>query len=327
MRAVVLNEYGGPEVLKVCEIPELEAGPGEVRVRVMASALNRADILQRRGMYPSPQPSAYEIPGLEFSGTIDSVGTGVTGWQRGDRVFGLLSGGGYAEQVIVPERMLMTIPENLSVEVAAAIPEVFFTAYDALCKANIQAGERVLIHAGASGVGIAATQLAKLMGAHNVLVTSRTAWKLEKCLELGADSVINTSDEEFDQAVLAITGDRGADVILDFVGANYLSQNLNAAALEGRIIQIATLSGSIAEINLRTLMGKRLRLEGTTLRSRPIEQKIVLTQQFINQLLPLFGSGRLIPIIDCSFSLNDIADAHRYMEANRNIGKILITLQ
>ncbi|OKH49701.1 hypothetical protein NIES2101_20735 [Calothrix sp. HK-06] len=264
MRAVVIEEYGSAEVLQLKEISDLEPSRGEVRVKVYASALNRADIEQRKGNYPPPISPEYEIPGLEFAGVVDKLGAEVSNWRLGDRVFGLLSAGGYAEQVIVHERMLMPIPANLSFEQAAAIPEVFFTAYDALIdKGNFQAGDRVLIHAGASGVGTAAIQLAHVMGASIIMTTSRSAWKLEKCLQLGANCAIDTAAYEYDKVVLNATESKGVDIVLDFVGAAYLEKNLNAAAIEGRIVQISTLSGSTAQINLKLIMSKRLRLHGT----------------------------------------------------------------
>lgn len=327
MHAVVIEEYGNPSVLQLKEIPNLEPNRGEVRVKVHASALNRADIEQRKGKYPPPIPSEYEIPGLEFAGVVDKLGTEVRNWQVGDRVFGLLSAGGYAEQAIAHERMLMPIPSNLTFEQAAAIPEVFFTAYDALLdKADFQAGDTVLIHAGASGVGTAAIQLARVMGASIILTTSRSTWKLEKCLQLGADRAINSSVEEFDQVVLDTTASKGVDIILDFIGADYLEKNLNAAALEGRIVQIAMLSGASPKINLQKVLSKRLRLQGTTLRSRPIEQKITLTQKFTKQMLPHFVSGRLKPITDRSFELKEVVEAHHYMESNSNFGKVILTI-
>lgn len=328
MRAVVIEEYGSPEVLQLQELPNLEPSRGEVRVKVCAFySLNRADIEERKGNYPPPISSQYEIPGLEFAGVVDKLGEGVNNWQLGDRVFGLLVAGGYAEQVLIQERMLMPIPPNLSFEQAAAIPEVFFTAYDALVdKANFQAGDTVLIHAGASGVGTAAIQLARVMGASTIFATSRSTWKLEKCLQLGASQTINTAQEEFDRVVQGRTASRGVDIILDFVGAAYLEKNLNAAALEGRIVQIAMLSSAIAEINLQKVLSKRLRLQGTTLRSRPIEQKMTLTQKFVKQILPLFADGRLKPLIDRSFELQEIVEAHRYMENNSNFGKIVLTV-
>lgn len=325
MRAVVLEKYGEPEVLALQQVPEPEPGPNEVRAKVAVCGLNRADIMQRQGQYPPPAPTDYEIPGLEFAGTIDKVGGMVGNWQVGDRVFGLLPSGGYAEQVVTHERMLMAIPDNLSFEEAAAIPEVFLTAYDALLnKGDLQAGDIVLIHAGGSGVGTAATQLAKVMGASLIFTTSRSNEKLSKSKEMGASRATNSKREDFDQVIREATGGYGADVILDFVGADYLDKNIQAAALEGKIVQIATLSGAIAQIDLRQMMAKRLRLIGTTLRSRPIEQKMVLTQQFASQMLPLFAQGSLKPVIDRSFKLEEVAQAHQYMESNSNFGKILL---
>lgn len=326
MWAVVIEKYGSPEVLQLQKIADPEPNRGEVRVQIHASALNRADIDQRKGNYPPPIAAEHEIPGLEFSGVVDKLGTEVKQWQVGDRVFGLLSAGGYAEQVVTPERMLMPIPANLSFEQAAAIPEVFLTAYDALVdKASFQAGDSVLIHAGASGVGTAAIQLARVMGASLIFATSRSEWKLEKCRSLGATHTIHTKTE-FDKVVLDATASRGVDIILDFVGADYLKKNLNAAAVQGRIVQIAMLSGASAEIDLGQVLSKRLRLQGTTLRSRPIEQKMALTQTFAKQILQFFAEGRLDPILDRSFPLQEVAEAHRYMENNHNVGKIILQL-
>ncbi|MBV8885061.1 MAG: NAD(P)H-quinone oxidoreductase [Chroococcidiopsidaceae cyanobacterium CP_BM_RX_35] len=329
MQAVVLEGHGGPEVLRLKEIPSLEPGGTEVRVRVHASALNRADVMQSMGQYPPPgAPAPYEIPGLEFAGVVDELGPSVSNWQIGDRVFGLLVGGGYAEQVLTDERMLMAIPENLTFEEAAAIPEVFFTAYNALLdRANFQAGDIVLIHAGAGGVGTAAIQLAHNMGASIIFTTSRTEWKLQKTLELGANRAINTAHEDFEKIVKEAKASHGADVILDFIGASYLEKNLNAAALEGRLVQIGTLGSPNAQLNLGQILSKRLRLQGTTLRSLPIEQKMTLTQKFAKQMLPFFAAGRLKPIIDRCFELREIVEAHRYMESSSNFGKIVLKIQ
>lgn len=325
MRAVVLDQYGGPDVLRVREIPDLVPGTGEVRVRVAATALNRADLLQRRGLYPPPGPRPeYEIPGLEFAGTVDALGPGVTGWKEGDRVFGLLPGGGYAEQVVTHERMLMPVPRDMSFEEAAAIPEVFFTAYDALVdRAGMHVGDVVLVHAGGSGVGTAAIQLAVAMGG-TVLVTVGSEEKARRAVALGAARAILYPSESFDTAVLEATGGRGADVILDFVGGPYLERNVRAAASEGRIVFIGTMGGTRAEIDIGAVMRKRLRLIGTTLRARPPEQKMRLTQRFARQVLPLFEAGRLRPVVDRVFPLEAVAEAHAYMEANRNFGKIVL---
>ncbi len=327
MQAVVLNEYGGLEVLQIQQIPQSEPSPSEVRINIAVCGLNHADLMQRQGKYPPPIPTDYEIPGLEFAGTIDRVGTAVKNWQEGDRVFGLLAGGGYAEKVVTHERMLMAIPNNLSFTEAAAIPEVFLTAYDALIdKGNFQAGDIVLIHAGGSGVGTAATQLAKEMGASRIFTTSRSNSKLAQSETIGADRAINSTIKDFVREIQEATNGYGADVILDFVGADYLDKNLAVAAVEGRIVQIATLSGANTQINLRQMMMKRLKLVGTTLRSRPIEQKMSLTQKFAKQILPLFTQGRLQPIIDRSFKLEEVAQAHQYMESSSHFGKILLQI-
>lgn len=325
MRAVVLEQYGGPEVLQIKEIPDPEPGAGEVRVRVVATALNRADILQRLGRYEQPGPKPeYEIPGLEFAGVVDALGRGVSQWKVGDRVCGLLSGGGYAEYVVTHERMLIPVPEQMSLEEAAAIPEVFMTAYDALVyKVQLRYGDIALIHAGGSGVGTAATQLAKTMGAQ-VFVTVGNQAKAEGARKLGADRAIIYRQEDFVEVVRQETGGHGADVIIDFVGGPYMDANLRAAALGGRIVVLGTLGGGRGEINLGLLLFKRLQVSGATLRARPLEQKMQLTQEIIKQVMPGFSRGLLRPVIDRIMDFDEIADAHRYMEENRNFGKIIV---
>lgn len=326
MRAVVLEEYGGPEVLQIKEIPTPEPGVGEVRVRVMATALNRADLLQRLGRYsqPGPEPE-YEIPGLEFAGVIDALGPGTWGWKVGDRVCGLLSGGGYAEYVVTHQRMLIPIPDGMSMEDAAAIPEVFMTAYDALVhQVHMKYGDIVLIHAGGSGVGTAAIQLAKTMGAGQVFVTVGSREKAEGCLKLGADRAILYREEDFAQVIQEETNGQGADVIIDFVGGPYIEGNLKAAARGGRIVVLGTLGGPRGEINLGQVLFKRLTVSGVTLRSRPIEQKIQLTQEIAKHVMPGFSRGILRPVVDRVMPFEEIADAHRYMEDNRNFGKIIL---
>lgn len=319
MRAVVLERYGGPEVLELREIPDLEPGPGEVRVAVAATALNRADLMERRGKYPPPGPKPrHEIPGLEFAGTIDRVGTGVAGWKAGDRVFGLLGAGGYAEQVVAHERMLLPVPEGMGFAEAAAVPEVFFTAWDALDQAGFRAGESLLVQAAGSGVGTAALQLGRLLGARRIWATTRTAAKAPRLEALGADRAIVGAFEEI------VHAEGGADVILEFLGGEALEKSLKAAAPGGRIVQISYLEGPEARVPLGLLMFKRLRLLGTTLRGRPVEEKMALTQRFGRELLPHFRSGRLRPVVDRAFPLDDVAEAHRYMEENRNFGKIVL---
>jgi len=326
MRAVVLEQYGGPEVLTLRDVPDLEPGRNEARVAVAATALNRADLLQRVGKYPPPGPKPeFEIPGLEFAGTVEKVGPEVAGWKPGDRVFGLLAGGGYAEQVVTHERLLMRVPDGLRIEEAAAIPEAYFTAFDALTEKGVfRPGDAVLVHAGGSGVGTAAIQLARLMGAGRIFATTRTPKKAPRLGDVGADRPIVG---DFAEIVTQETGGRGADVILDFVGAPYLEENLAAAALEARIVVISFLGGSHANLPLSEMLRKRLRLVGTTLRTRPVEQKMALTQRFAREVLPAIAAGRVRPVIDRAFRLDEIAEAHRYMEANRNFGKIVIAIR
>lgn len=325
MRAIVLERYGGPEVLTLRNAPDPAPGPDEVLVRVVATALNRADLLQRQGRYPQPGARpAVEIPGLEFAGVVAEAGARVTAWRPGDRVMGLLAGGGYAELVATHERMLLPVPERLSLIEAASIPEVFFTAYDALFpQAGCALGETVLVHAGGSGVGIAATQLAVATGAR-VITTLGSAEKAERSRALGAMLAINYHEQEFAPAVLEATGGKGADVILDFVGAPYLEANVQAAAPGGRIVFIGTMGGTSGTLNIGAMMAKRLRLFGTVLRARPIEQKIALTQAFAAHVLPLFQAGVIRPIVDRVFDLVDVAAAHEYMAANKNFGKIVL---
>ena len=329
MRAVVLERYGGPEVLQLRDVPDLEPARGEVRVAVKATALNRADVLQRMGRYPQPGPKpAFEIPGLEFAGVVDRLGPEVSGFKQGDHVCGLLTGGGYAEQVVAHERMLIPVPESLAWEEATAIPEAFFTAFDALTdKGSLRAGDAVLVHAASSGVGTAAIQLARLLGARQVLATTRSPAKAERLESLGAGRVIVVAGAGFADEVLAATEGRGADVILDFIGPSYLEQNLKCAALEGRLVFIGILGGSKeAPLAVSQLLTRRLRLAGTSLRSRPIEQKMALTQRFIRELLPQFAAGRLRPVVDHTYPLSEAAEAHRRMESGGSFGKIVLTV-
>ncbi|MBE3589293.1 MAG: NAD(P)H-quinone oxidoreductase [Firmicutes bacterium] len=325
MRAIVLEGYGGPEVLRWREVPDREPAADEVRVRVHATAVNRADILQRMGGYPPPGPKPeVELPGLEFAGEIDAVGRDVHGFRPGDRVMGLLAGGGYAEYVTTHHRLLMPIPDGLSFEEAAAIPEAWLTAYDALFMwAGARMGDRVLVHAGGSGVGTAATQLARAIGA-TVWTTVGSAEKAERSRALGAKRAIVYRQEDFVAVLREETGGRGADIILEFVGAPYLARDIEVAAVGGRIVVIGTMGGSHAQVPLGPLLAKRLRIQGTTLRSRPLEAKAALTQDFAVHALPLFAEGVLRPVVDRVFPVQEAAEAHRYMEANRNFGKIVL---
>ncbi len=323
MRAVLMRASGGPDVLYLGEYPTPTPGPGELLIRVRATSVNRADILQREGKYPPP-PGASPILGLDVAGTVVALGPGVTGWQVGDRVLGLLEGGGYAEYAVLPAGMAMPIPDNLSFEEAAAIPEVFLTAYQALVwLGELQVGEQVLIHAGASGVGTAAIQLARRLGA-KVHVTASAA-KHEACRALGAETTIDYHREDFALRLLEASEGRGVNLILDFIGAPYLIPNLHCLASDGRIVLLATMGGSRVEpFDLRLLFAKRARLIASTLRNRSRDYKVRLTQEFAGRFLNDFAEGRLRPVIDRIYDWTEVAEAHRRMEANLNVGKIVL---
>lgn len=326
MRAVIISEPGGPQVLAVRTIPAPVPGRGEVRVAVRAAGVNRADLLQRRGLYPPPPGWPEEVPGLEYAGQVESTGDGVRSCKVGDRVMGLVGGGGYAEFVVVAEREVVAIPPNLSFEEAAAVPEVFITAHDALfSQLRLRLGERLLIHAVGSGVGTAALQLAGTAGA-TVMGTSRTAWKLDRALELGLDAGIDTSQREFSQAVMEATGGVGVDVVLDLVGGPYLAGNLAALARRGRMMVVGLAAGRKTEIDLGTLLRKRLSIVGTSLRARPLEEKIAAAQTFAHEVLPLLQAGIVRPVIDQVFPLEAASDAHRRMESNANFGKLVLAV-
>ena len=325
MRAAVITEPGGPEVLKVRELPDPDPGPDDVLVDIKASALNRADTLQRQGGYPVPPGSPDDIPGLEFSGVVLEAGRNVADLSPGDRVFGLLGGGGYASRVVTHSRMAMRIPDNLDFVQAAAVPEVFFTAYDALFNhCDLAMGESVLIHAAGSGVGTAAVQLAHNAGAY-VFGTAGSADKLQGAKDLGMDVGINYREQDFSEVVREHTGGVGVDVLLDVIGADYWDRNLASLALRGRLVLVGTMGGGAVQVNLGPVMFKRLRVNGTVLRSRPIEEKIALTNQIKRHVLPLIASGAIKPVVDSVYPLEDAAGAHRYMESNANFGKIILS--
>lgn len=326
MRAVVLTRPGGPEVLELQERPVPEPGPGQIRVRVRASALNRADLLQRRGGYPAPPGAPADVPGLEYAGTVDALGAGTALWREGDRVMGIVGGGGHAEYVVVHEREAIGVPDNLSWAEAAAVPEVFLTAFDALfARLELALGERLLIHAVGSGVGTAALQLAVAAGA-TVLGTSRTAEKLERARALGLDVAIDSAQEDVAGAVERATGGRGVHAVLDLIGGAGLGANLRALVPSGgRIVVVGSLAGAEAPLELGLLMRKRARLIGTVLRTRPLEEKIALARRFDEQAIPLLASGRVRPVVDRSYRFEEIAEAHGYMESNESFGKIVLT--
>jgi tumor protein p53-inducible protein 3 len=326
MRAVIVKQSGGMNQLTISGVPTPEPAPGELLVRVRAAALNRADILQREGNYPPP-PGASEILGLDMAGVVEEAGRGCKTRRAGDRVFGLLPGGGYAEYAVIPEAMAMLIPGHLTFEQAAAVPEVFLTAFQTLVWiGRLQAGETVLIHAGASGVGTAAIQLANELGAA-VLATTGTDEKCESCRSLGAVRAINYRKEDFLAAVLEHTRSMGVDLILDFVAAPYWQKNIAALGTDARMVLISLMGGSIADrVDLGEILTKRLQISGTTLRGRPEQYKIRLTEEFAEFALARLAAGQLKPVIDSVFPWEQVAEAHARMEANRNIGKIVLTV-
>lgn len=325
MRAIVLRSHGGPEVLGFENVPDPVPGPDEVLVRIVATALNRADILQRMGGYPDPRPGVeHEIPGLEFSGVVAGVGSRVAQWKVGDHVMAIEAGGAYAELICTHERQLMPVPVGTRVADAAAIPEVFLTAWDALVvQGGLTSGRWALVHAGASGVGTAAIQIAKAIGAR-IAVTCSAA-KVEACLALGADVVVERSPHDWLTEVQGAVPS-GFDVVLDVVGGDEVDRNLRAVAPKGTIVQVGLMGGGSTNVNVGLLLAKRLRWIGTTLRARPIEEKVAVTQRFIREVLPLFAAGSLRPVIDRRYPFAEIAAAQEAMAQNANTGKILIDI-
>jgi putative PIG3 family NAD(P)H quinone oxidoreductase len=324
MRAIVIREPGGPEVLELKEVPTPEPSRGEARVRVRATAVNRADVLQRMGLYPAPAGAPADIPGLELAGEVDAVGEGVTELAPGDRVFGLVGGGAYAEHVVAHARTLTRMPEGMSFTDAAAVPEAFLTAWDAMvAQARLASGEVVLVHAAGSGVGTAGFQIALAIGARPI-GTARTADKLLRARELGLKDGIVVERGAFAKEVLARTAGRGVDVVLDLVGGGYVPEDLACLAHRGRIVVVGTMGGNSAEVDLHLLMRMRAEVRGTMLRSRPLEEKILAAQALQRHLVPLFESGALRPVVDRVLPLAKAADAHRAMQDNETFGKLVL---
>ncbi len=322
MRAAIITRPGGPEVLEIHDVEKPEPSGEQVRIRVRASGINRADLLQRAGGYPAPPGSPSNIPGLEFAGEVDAIGPLVTWWKPGQHVMGLVGGGAQAEYVISHEGLLVEIPHNLDFVQAAGIPEVFMTAHDALfTQANLQMGERVLVHAVGSGVGTAAIQLAHAVGA-TIYGTSRTRDKLHRAKELGLDTAL--SDPNFAAEVNNLTNGEGVNVIVDFMGASYIEQNLQALAMWGRLVFLATMGGVQAQVNIGMLMGKRISICGVTMRTRTLEEKLAVTRHFTTSVLPLLASGKVKPVIESVFPLDEIGEAHRVMGENKNFGKLVV---
>ena len=324
MRAAIITKSGGPEVLEIQEVETPEPTGDQVRVRVRASGIKRADLLQRAGGYPAPAGSPSNIPGLEFAGEVDAVGQLARKWKPGQRVMGLAGGGAQAEFIVIHEGLLVEIPENLEFVQAAGIPEVFMTAHDALfTQAGLQMGERVLIHAAGSGVGTAAIQLAHATGA-TTFGTSRTPAKLEAAKALGLD--VGLSDQNFAAEISRLTDGEGVHVVIDFIGAPYLERNLQALASWGRIVFLSTMGGAQANVNLGMLMQKRISMRGVTLRTRTLEEKLAVTRRFAVSVLPLLASGKVKPVIERVYALEEISEAHREMGENRNFGKLVVRI-
>jgi putative PIG3 family NAD(P)H quinone oxidoreductase len=328
MRAVWISQSGGPEVLQIREVVKPQAGPGEVLVKVRASALNRADLLQRQGKYPAPPGSSQEIPGMEFAGEVAETGEGARMWKPGQRVFGLLGGAAHAEYVVTHERLLAAVPGNLTWEEAAAVPEAFITALDALwIQAALRPAETVLIHSVGSGVGLAATQLARALRAVP-FGTSRTAAKIAQAKQFGLEdgAVVRDSFDDLPAQAEKWTAGSGINVVLDLAGGPYVKASQKLMALKGRMVLIGTVAGGNYELDSRFVMGKRLQIRGTVLRSRTLEEKIQVTQSFAAEVVPLLEKSIVRPAIDSSFSMADISRAHERLESNQTFGKVVIIM-
>jgi NADPH:quinone reductase len=324
MRAVVLDGFGGPEVMRLAEVPRPRPGPGQVLIRVAATSVNRADLQQRSGNY-APPPGESEVLGLEVAGVIEELGEGVSGWRVGDRVMTLVGGGGYAEYATAPASTLLPVPDGVNLTEAGGITEVFVTAWlNVFREAGLQPGETLLVHGGASGVGTAAIQLAKALGPSPVIVTVGDAAKAEVCRKLGADHTILYKQEDFAERMLALTDKRGPDVILDHIGAAYLEPNLRCLAPYGRLVIIGLLGGAKAELNIGRLMVKRQRIIGSVLRARPVAEKAAITAAFRGAALDRFARGELQPVIHAVLPLAEARRAHELVAANANIGKVIL---
>jgi len=325
VKAVVPSEPGGPEVLEYVDAPDPAPGPGEVLLDVAATAVNRADLLQRQGHYPPP-PGASEILGLECSGTVATVGAGVEGFEVGQEVCALLSGGGYATRVAVPAGQVMPRPDGVDLVAAAALPEVAATVWsNVMMVAGLRAGDSLLVHGGAGGIGTFAIQLGKALGAR-VLTTAGSPEKLALCAELGADLTIDYREQDFTAVVKEATDGVGVDVILDNMGASYLSRNVAALASEGRLVVIGLQGGTKAEIDLNALMRKRAAVVGTTLRARPVGEKSTICAAVVEQIWPLVADGTIRPVVGRTLPLAEAAEAHRLMESGATTGKILLVV-
>jgi len=325
MICIEISAPGEPEVLVPVERPTPVPGPGEILIKVEAAGVNRPDVMQRRGKYPPP-PGASDIPGLEVAGTVDATGADVRGWQRGDRVCALLAGGGYADYCVAPAPQCLPVPARLDMAAAAGLPETYFTVWTNLFeRGKLVAGETVLIHGGSSGIGTTAIQLARAFGAR-VFATAGSPEKCVACERLGAERCINYKTEDFVQVVRELTQGAGVNVILDMVGAEYFARNIESLSVEGRLVEIATLHGTRAELNIPTLMQRRLTLTGSTLRIRSVEQKGAIAAALRQHVWPLLEAGTVAPIIHATFALRDAAAAHRVMESGNHVGKLVLVV-
>ncbi len=325
MRAVVATEPGGPEVLQVVELPDPEPGPGEVLVHVAATAVNRADVLQRRGFYPPP-PGASEVIGLECSGTIAALGDAVAGWSVGEEICALLAGGGYADRVVVPAGQLMPVPAGVGLVEAAALPEVACTVWsNVFMVAGLQPEETLLVHGGAGGIGTMAIQLAAALGAR-VVTTAGSQEKTQRCRELGADVVVNYREQDFVEVARAATDGRGVDVVLDNMGASYLGRNVDVLAPGGRLVVIGLQGGIRAELDLSALLAKRGAVIATSLRSRPAQEKAAICAAVVEHVWPLVADGVVLPVIHTTMPLASADAAHQLMEDGGHVGKIVLAL-
>jgi NADPH:quinone reductase len=328
MKAVVINRFGGPEVLEIEEVPKPQPGPEEILVHVRSTALNRADLLQRQGRYAAPPGVAQNIPGLEFAGEVAALGTNAHRWHIGDRVMGIIGGGAHAEFVTTHEDAVCDVPPSLEWPAAGAVPEVFITAHDALQQAGFKAGENVLIHAVGSGVGLSATQLVRALGGR-AFGTSRTPDKIERAVAFGLESGYEVPEpgalKGLSDFAKSVTGG-GFDVVLDLNGGPYFAASLEAMALRGRLILIGGVAGSKTDVDLYQILGKRLHIIGTVLRARSLEEKIAITGAFAREVVPLLAQGTIQPVIDSVFPLEQIQDAHRCLESNETFGKVVLTM-
>ncbi|MDW4904734.1 NAD(P)H-quinone oxidoreductase [Streptomyces sp. ADMS] len=325
MHAITIPEPGGPEALVWAEVPDPVPGEGEVLVEVVASAVNRADILQRQGFY-NPPPGASPYPGLECSGRITGIGPGVSGWSVGDEVCALLAGGGYARKVAVPAGQLLPVPEGVGLKRAAALPEVTCTVWsNVFMISHLRPGETLLVHGGSSGIGTMAIQLARAVGAR-VAVTAGTKEKLDRCAELGADILVNYREQDFVEELRQATGGAGADVVLDNMGAKYLDRNVRALAVNGRLAIIGMQGGVKAELNIGALLAKRAAISATSLRARPLAEKTAIVAAVREHVWPLIAAGQVRPVVDREFPMDDVAAAHRLVEESGHIGKVLLVV-